>query len=475
MRSRSLAYRRPEYVKKKNTDYRWDYIKSCKHDLSASICPACMLIVKATSKHFAEEYERRKNARDDSIRRRAVMRYILLECWARCQGSIQGYSLNQEFAEISVTNDTINVLGSLSERGVSNAELELNNIKKLLEKRRRVMEIGYYAAIFLQRIIRGYCSRRKFRRMMLMRFEYVYSRKGEYYIDKNDNTKWSKVPYFFRYENPGTPRTIQRRIAADQKVQKVRERYYKDHISKLSTEDFNNIWHNESINLAHLRQLVVLRDVIKLSIRLITLQQINKKLDMNLQNRKSNMINNVTSNSVNTNNNTILRSNSTINRLVTMQNKQILNNIPTVSNANNTSSISQSNESKDTKRIDLNTPPSKPTSAGTATVSGTIPPNDNTGTGSRTQSRNGKDTTQYADHPVWVSFSSPLPSTRSISISLALKTPPLDVMGSNTGYNQHNNINNNYDIIIMLLKMFFCIIFFMLKKTKILLHYKYKS
>jgi len=269
MRSRSTVYKQPEYARgkpKKFGDARWDFIKQCKHDLNENLnCPTCRLIERATASHFALEYENRRVAKEEGLIRRARMRYILLECWARSQGSLYGQSLVGNYAEISFTDNSVKALNTLGENGSEKAKDYILNVIRMLRRRKQVLEVGQYAIILIQRFIRGFCCRKKFKLDMLKRFEYIYSRSGIHYLDKETNTKWYSPPFCFKNDVPLTPRTAQRKLASTESKYKARERLHKDIMKRIGYDPAVDVWREDSNMMIHQRQLVVLRDVIALA------------------------------------------------------------------------------------------------------------------------------------------------------------------------------------------------------------------
>ena len=88
------------------------------------------------------------------------------------------------------------------------------DIVKLLQRKNRMVEVGYFAAVFLQSRIRKLLAKLRVRRIMLRRFEFVPAtkKKAQFFIDTKRSHKWTRLPYFLKNEPPGSPRTINRFI-----------------------------------------------------------------------------------------------------------------------------------------------------------------------------------------------------------------------------------------------------------------------
>ena len=96
----------------------------------------------------------------------------------------------------------------------------MHDLEKFLMKRARILEVGYYAAVTIQRFIRGYISRNKTIEYLLLRFEYIHptKRTEAHYIDRETNDIWDWPPLLIDHCRPASPRTLQRRLDASAKV-----------------------------------------------------------------------------------------------------------------------------------------------------------------------------------------------------------------------------------------------------------------
>lgn len=275
MRSRSTTYREfsKKEVKPAFGSVRWDYIKACTHDLANNImyCPMCLLVHEATNQYFSNELERREIAKKNSVMKRGKLRYELLQCWSRNQGSFYGEVLPKISLEVGFTDATVLSLYALF--GKSNVIVEqrehLSRLLKLLERRKRIIEIGVYAATLIQKTVRSYCCRRRVIRFMLKRFELVYSKKGDYYTDKQRDRILRRRPYLLKSERPGSPRTVQRRLAAIDSKHKSRQKIIDETKAKNTLLAGENVWTLEAKYIKQLRQLLVLRDVLDIAFETI--------------------------------------------------------------------------------------------------------------------------------------------------------------------------------------------------------------
>lgn len=270
MRSRS-AYR--EHIKKEVKhvfgSVRWDYIKTCKHDMNVNrmYCPMCLLVRESTTSHFLNEKEQRMIAKQNAIKTRGRLRYLVLQCWSRNQSRFYGDVLPRYGLELGFTDATVLSLYSLFSNAMHYIEPNehLSRLLKLLQRRKRIIEIGIYAATMIQKTVRSYCCRRRLIRFALKRFELVYSKKGDYYNDKLRGRTLRRRPHILKFERPGSPRTILRRLTAIETKQKYCQKVMDEIKEKNVFADGENIWSVEAKYIKQLRQLLLLRDVLAMA------------------------------------------------------------------------------------------------------------------------------------------------------------------------------------------------------------------
>ena len=81
-------------VKRQFGDFRFDFLKACRHEIKDGVppanCPFCKLTTKVIRKHFEEEAEAHRISKLTSLLKRAYMRRNLLEVWGYNQASVMG-------------------------------------------------------------------------------------------------------------------------------------------------------------------------------------------------------------------------------------------------------------------------------------------------------------------------------------------------------------------------------------------------
>lgn len=256
-------------------DLRFDYIRSCKHEYGNSdsrnaavaegyvSCPFCKLINSTTQKFFAQEIKSRRVEREKSVLARAKLRLSLLLGWSRCHSSCYTSKdftpsvdivVSKSLAEWTVSADKAYLLALIGSRSSSyqtrsvrnsssiyhtnttnntnsltnntNNNIDYREAYRLLQRKKRVKEVGNFAALFLQSRIRKVITKRKLRKLLLQRFEYVppTRKKDAFFVDTKKNRKWQSLPAIMHDEAPGTPRTISRRMNMEQR--KAEKKYY---------------------------------------------------------------------------------------------------------------------------------------------------------------------------------------------------------------------------------------------------------
>lgn len=145
---------------------------------------------------------------------------------------------------------------------------DFSDIIKLIQRKNRMVEIGQFAAVFLQSHIRKLLAKLRVYRLLLQRFEYVPStrKKKEFFVDTLKRHKWTRLPHLLKNEPPGSPRTINRRLVArDRKGELRMERFMKIMSEKYNLEE--DLFDQEDQHIAHLRQFVIFRDVVAVAMR----------------------------------------------------------------------------------------------------------------------------------------------------------------------------------------------------------------
>eukprot|EP01034_Spumella_vulgaris_P024589 gene24589-30955_t len=110
---------------------------------------------------------------------------------------------------------------------------------------------------------------------MLKRFELVppTRTKPAFYVDNLKSHKWTRVPGLLRNEPPGSPRTMDRRIAAETKKKDMRMKRFQVALNKCNTHD---IFAREFNSVKLLKQFVIFRDLVALA-----MYRLNKSMNNN--------------------------------------------------------------------------------------------------------------------------------------------------------------------------------------------------
>jgi len=248
-------------------DFRWDFLRTCRHDLKnkPSQCPLCTLAQSFTSTFLTEEKVAREHSRVDSMVRRAEMRYEL----------VKGWSLNHGCA--FTTKDTGPVIdivfsGMIALAAVRCSEtcgLDFGLLKRLLALRARIVEIGNYAATFIQCRVRKFLLRRRVRRFMVTRFTWdpaTRMRPHDTYVDTQTGKRYQQKPILLRNERPASPRAIQRRLNSEAKKTQEKDFKYKAAMAKIKKDGQLNIYGIYEKQLTDLRQLTIMEDTIEVAI-----------------------------------------------------------------------------------------------------------------------------------------------------------------------------------------------------------------
>jgi hypothetical protein len=263
---------------------QWTYIKDCTHNLTEKTCSLCKLIEKETAQWLADEHERKNRMKRENFYKRAEMRYGLLREWSQNQLSLYSDVLMIPVGEIILCSSILDSLSSFSSSssssptevapGSSESSIStssflnemVENLTKNLTKRNRILEVGQYAATYLQCRIRGFCCRKRITSFLLRRFEFheESARRGAYFLDKHNGNRFYSTPYLISHERPGSPRTIQRRITFQTKIRDKRMEKYQELCRDVeyTKEHEGGQWKAIETEILHARQLVLMRDLI---------------------------------------------------------------------------------------------------------------------------------------------------------------------------------------------------------------------
>ncbi len=339
-RRRKAQAAKDAVLKVKFGDLQWDHMRACRHNLDKEgdidlPCSFCRLITMQTRKILLEEEEAAANARAESIVRRGVMRYNLVLNWSKNQStfyqelpmpnstvghmwtvdvcmsrnvviSLEKYSeiLNAEsefrktYPELifqrelpSVENgdnnsnnvsifegDAATASPSIvQETKTADEAIDMDDIRAVLTRRRRVQEVGDFAAVFIQSRIRKMIDRRMVRRKLMVRFEKVLSMDGETEITV-DNYKSQQVvdavPRMIEDVNMKSPRTMGRRFHAIARKREERSSKFERYMSKWLAEkgsltkfkDFDALEHAK---IQHLKNIIAFRDSVMLGLEAV--------------------------------------------------------------------------------------------------------------------------------------------------------------------------------------------------------------
>ena len=266
----------------------WNNLLECRHNLDeSSECPLCKLVQLETREYYKQERIKKLAKIAAGGLERALMRSELLEMWAQGQLSSYGFiKLGIPSAEISMCANTLTALSWYCEYKEEDdtASYVFRDVSKDLEVRKRVHEIGHYAALCIQRFIRSCLCRKRVKLFMMKRFEYTFPSRLRlgYYTDRTTKMVWPDAPVLFRHERPTSPRTLVRRINTKQKKMEEKE----EKMKQLLADEISNpgkVWRDKAKRITHLRQLAILRDVICCAFKTLTKRQTrNSEYDLPL-------------------------------------------------------------------------------------------------------------------------------------------------------------------------------------------------
>lgn len=196
-------------------DFCFDYLSKCKHNvenLSIEACPLCKLANYSIRTVFKQEEDQKIKAREESIQKRSLLRTKLLYQWSLC------HSINYQEYSIESCYDLVwskSLVEALVEfESITSDEINFDHLVLIIKRRNRMLLLGNFAAIFIQKHIRRYIATRRVRKIMLSRIEFVPATKTkpEYYYDTKKLRRWNHKPKILGNEGMSTPRTIQRRM-----------------------------------------------------------------------------------------------------------------------------------------------------------------------------------------------------------------------------------------------------------------------
>lgn len=198
VKGQSLAARRRLESKAQSLKSKecWGYLLECKHSLDdLKGCPMCKLAASATKEYYRIEQLKKLEKIAAGNLEKAQMRSTLLEMWSRSQLSSYGtMKTGTPSAEISFCAATLNALSwycNNKEEGDS-ISWYFRDVRNDLELRKRMYEIGHYAALSIQCFVRSYLCRQRVKAFMMKRFEYTFPTRVRpgYYTDKKTKDFW---------------------------------------------------------------------------------------------------------------------------------------------------------------------------------------------------------------------------------------------------------------------------------------------
>ena len=280
--------------KRRFGDLRFDFLKACKHELGrdASLCIFCKLVTKELGLLFDKEREEKAKAREESAIRRTATRYELLQNWSKNQGLyyqdlIPAQMKSTSLVEMSFSSTLAQALFEEADlieeqqlKGVSRGAdvVDFGLLRKLLARRRCILEVGFYAVVFLQARIRKWCARRRVRHMLMLRFEYVpppevqdpnRKPKRAFFVDtKNTGQIRNVLPSLISDIRPNTPRTIARRVAGAERRMETRLARFRSLIKAYIVDGaYRDLWAEEEKLVSRTRSFAVLLDVAQGALR----------------------------------------------------------------------------------------------------------------------------------------------------------------------------------------------------------------
>ncbi len=190
------------------------------------------------------------------------MRIGLLQNWSRSQNTFYSDHESSNKVDVVISKSLADMI--VLKHQEKSADLDFSEIIKILSRKNRMKEVGYFAIIFLQSRIRKYLAKRRVRHILLRRFEQVPStrRKAEFYVDNLRLHKWTRLPHLLKHESPASPRTIERRIAADTKKSEIRMQTFQLAWNRCDSDDLLN---REHLMVRLQKQFALFRDLCALA------------------------------------------------------------------------------------------------------------------------------------------------------------------------------------------------------------------
>jgi hypothetical protein len=263
-----------EKDKGKLGDKAFDHMRAVQHDfrhppscLDGHLsCSFCRIVQYQVTKQLNFETALQDRNRDESMIRRAEMRFRLLGGWSRNQGSYYDELLPSTYkdnfmVDISISEQLVQSLtdyteyldmikgsevlwemrrpesldagpSDVSKEGGRKGLIDMAEIMKTLQRRKRILEVGHYAALFIQSRLRKMSARKRVRNYAMRRFEYVPPTKvkKEFIIDK-ETRAIAEQPYLIDDVQMNTPRTMSRMFAFTERNREKRLQAYRQYIS----------------------------------------------------------------------------------------------------------------------------------------------------------------------------------------------------------------------------------------------------
>ena len=256
-------------------DYRFDWLRTCRHDYKSKNsnperCVICMIGRKYSEKYLQEEKRIKANNRREAVLKRAELRQELLTGWSLNQGcTYQDTSISgPQSCEIILSG--LSALSIL--RITETCGLDLDYFRKLVELRARILQVGNEAATFIQCRVRKYFVQKRIRRYLLNRFVWdpaTRRRPQDSWIDKQTSKRFYDTPALLRDERPATPRTMQRRLKAEQKKIEEKDKIFRDFMNREEKERKHDVFHAYQRNIDDMKQLLMIGDLFDLSSKIL--------------------------------------------------------------------------------------------------------------------------------------------------------------------------------------------------------------
>ena len=237
--------------------FRFDFMRECRHDFKSKNCPFCLLVTSSVKKFFADEADRSRIGRLEAKVNRAKLRYSLLDSWTRNQPTHYSDVMLGFIGELILSKSCALAIVKEMDAKV-NVLAPISILNKILLRRQRLLEIGYFAIVFLQSRIRKLIAKRRVRKMLMLRFQKVEPKNKEmYYYDSKLGRRLQMLPRMIRNERPGSPTTIERRIRGEDK--KKDDRLNRFNSSFKTSVDFFAV---EEELVERSKNLYVLKDIL---------------------------------------------------------------------------------------------------------------------------------------------------------------------------------------------------------------------